>query len=176
MAVSAAPDVASPAPAFLRRVRVRLTASLLDARLAAGKSPWSDADLACRSAQLVAKRTRRGLAEGLERLWSESCKRPGVSAAIGADPRAVRLARPVLEQLACALRGRPSVDPRGVALTRLMLTDACSALYLPAYPEELHEIVRVALVALGPGAAAERNEEGHHAPTPHATPRRAPAR
>jgi hypothetical protein len=48
------------------------------------------------------------------------------------------------------------------------LTDACSALYLPAYPEELYEIARTALFALGPSAAPEGTRKGitHHGCAP----------
>ena len=47
------------------------------------------------------------------------------------------------QQLVHALRAPERVHPRGVAVTRLFLTDPCSALYLPAYPDELHEIARI---------------------------------
>jgi hypothetical protein len=174
MAVRDAADLRQEAPAWpvgglLRRVRVRLTASVLDARLAAGEFPWSDTDLACRSSQLVSVRARRGIAQGLERLWTDPPRRPGLSAAIPHDLRAVRLARPALEQLVGVLRSREWVHPRGVALTRLFLTDPCSALYLPAYPEELYEIARAALFALGPRAVPRRSEEGHRVRPPHAS-------
>jgi hypothetical protein len=146
---------------------VRLTASLLDARLAVGESPWSDTDLACRSAQLVSVRARRGIAQGVERLWSDPPRTPALSAAMPHDVRAVRLARPALEQLVGVLRSREWVHPRGVALTRLFLTDPCSALYLPAYPEELYEIARAALFALGPRAVPRPSEQGHRDLPPH---------
>jgi hypothetical protein len=90
------------------------------------------------------------MAAGLERLWSARRDRAVLSAAIPFDRKAVQLARPALEQLAIALRSRPSVDPRGVVLTQLLLTEPNSALYRPAYAEELCEVAREALFALGP--------------------------
>jgi hypothetical protein len=151
-----------PARGLLLRVRVRLTASVLDARLAAGEPAWSDTDLSCRSAQLVSTRSRRGLVEGLERLWIEPRARPTWSAAVPHDRRAVSVACATLKQLAVVLRSSEEIHPRGVALTRLFLTDPGSALYRPTYPEELCEMVRAALFALDTSAAPDRHEEGRY--------------
>ncbi len=74
--------------------------------------------------------------------------------------KAVEIARPALEQLAGALRSRESVQPRGVALTQLFLTDGASPLYRPASPDSLNEAAREALLALGPDLAAHRFPEG----------------
>jgi hypothetical protein len=139
----------SIAGTFVPSVLARLAAPRLDARLAAGEDPASDPALACRSRRLVSDRSRRRLACGLERSWSP----PGdavLSAAIPVDGDAVALARPALQQLASALRSRADVDPRGVAIARILLTEPCSALYHPAYPEQLYELARAALLALEP--------------------------
>jgi hypothetical protein len=77
-----------------------------------------------------------------------------LSAAVAVDERAVDVARPALQQLALALRSRADVEPRGVAIARMLLTEPSSALYRPAYREELYELARMALFALGPGEAA----------------------
>jgi hypothetical protein len=108
--------------------------------------------LASRTAQLCSMRARRRIASGLERVTTRR-DRPVLSAAIPFDWKAVQLARPALEQLAVALRSRQSVRPRGVVLTRLLLTEPSSPLYRPAYAEELYEVAREALFALGPEAA-----------------------
>ena len=71
------------------------------------------------------------------------------SAVIPADGQAVEIAGPALEQLVWALRSRESVQPGGVALTQLLLTDGTGALYRPAYPEQLYEVARRALLVLG---------------------------
>jgi hypothetical protein len=73
-----------------------------------------------------------------------------LSAAVAVDEHAVEAARPALQQLALALRSRADVEPRGVAITRVLLTEPSSALYRPAYREELYEVARAALFALGP--------------------------
>ncbi len=77
-----------------------------------------------------------------------------LSAAVAVDERAVELARPALQQLASALRSRADVEPRGVAIAQILLTEPCSALYRPAYREELYELARAALFALGSRGAA----------------------
>ena len=69
---------------------------------------------------------------------------------------ALEVARPALQQLASALRSRADVEPRGVAITQILLTEPSSALYRPAYREELYEFARAALFALGSRVAAAR--------------------
>jgi hypothetical protein len=140
----------SIAGTFVPSVLARLAAPRLDARLAAGEDPASDPALACRSRRLVSDRSRRRLACGLERSWSPPPGDAVLSAAIPVDGDAVALARPALQQLASALRSRADVDPRGVAIARILLTEPCSALYHPAYPEQLYELARAALLALEP--------------------------
>jgi hypothetical protein len=137
------------ATTFVRSVLARLAAPRLDARLAAGEDPLSDVVLACRSRRLVSERSRRRLACGLERTWSMPPGHAVLSAAVAVDEHAVEAARPALQQLALALRSRADVEPRGVAITRVLLTEPSSALYHPAYREELYEVARAALFALG---------------------------
>lgn len=143
------------APARLRlRLTVLRNLARLDARLAAGENPRGDAALACRSRQLISRRSRHRLAQGLERAWSTHPGGAVLSAAVPVDGRAVEVARPVLEQLAQALRQSRSVEPRGVALTSVLLTEPGSALYRPVYREELYELAREALSALGSRGAS----------------------
>jgi len=144
----------APATTFVSSVLARLAAPQLDARLAAGEDPLNDLVLACRSRRLVSGRSRRRLACGLERAWSTPRGHEVLSAAVAVDERAVEVARPALQQLASALRSRADVEPRGVAITQILLTEPCSALYRPAYREELYELARAALFALGSGEAA----------------------
>jgi hypothetical protein len=140
--------------AWVRGALARVAARRLDARLASGEDPLSDVVLACRSRRLLSGRSRRRLACGLERAWSTPPGRAVLSAAVAVDEDAVEVARPALQQLASALRSRAAVEPRGVAITRILLTEPCSALYSPAYREELYEVARAALFALGSRAAA----------------------
>jgi hypothetical protein len=152
---SAVPATAlHPARRLLFRVRVRLAAARLDARLAAGEDHSSDVALAHRATRIASPQARARVGRGIERACSERPQVPGFSAAIPVDGAAVTLARPALEQLAAALRTRRSVTPRGVALAQALLTEPGSALYRPSRPEELHEVAREALLALGPDRAA----------------------
>jgi hypothetical protein len=137
---------------------VRLMAPRLDGRIAAGEDLLSDAALACRAGQLVSKRARGRVADGLERVLPERLDRRVSSAAMPVDRDAVVIARPALEQLARALRSRAVVQPRGVALAHILLGNPSSALYQPAYREELYVLAREALFALGPDQAAVRTE------------------
>ena len=136
--------------AVVRTLVARFAAPRLDRRIAAGEPPSGDPLLARRSVQLVSGRSRRQLARGLERAAFAE-RDPVVSAAVPVNDRAVEVAEPAIRQLATALRSRLAVDARGVALTHLLLTEPCSALYRPAYPEEVYELAREALFALGSG-------------------------
>jgi hypothetical protein len=142
------------ATTFVRSVLAHLAAPRLDARLAAGEEPLSDVVLACRSRRLVSGRSRRRLARGLERACSVPPGHAVLSAAVAVDERAVEVARPALQQLASALRSHADVAPRGVAIAQILLTEPSSALYRPAYREELYELAREALFALGSCEAA----------------------
>jgi len=73
---------------------------------------------------------------------------PGLSAAAPLDREAVELARPALAQLAAALHADDEISVRGVALTRLLLTEPSSALHAPDHREQLYEAARQALLAL----------------------------
>lgn len=152
-------DAIAGSHGFLRRAAVRFKAPALDARLAVGEDPAEDVALACRSLQLTSTRSRRGLAAGLERALSTPVVHAAFSAAVPANRRAVALGRPALQQLASALRSRDSVEPRGVALVQVLLTEPDSALFRPAYPEQLYEAARNALFALGPDGAAPLSRE-----------------
>jgi hypothetical protein len=139
-----------PRGSVAQRIRVRLLAGSLDGRIAAGEDLSSEAALLYRSAQLVSPRVRRSFARGLERLWSERPAPAAFSAAVPIDHEAVEIARPALQQLASALRTRRAADPRGVALTAVLLTHPSSALYGPTHTDQLYEYARAALLALGP--------------------------
>jgi hypothetical protein len=160
MAVDATGSLArattSPVGELLLDVWARLAACHLDARLGAAEDPCSSAALARRASQLVSRRARRRSAIAIERVCFKRRERPVFSAAIPVDGRAVEIARPALAQLARALRSRESVEPRGAALTQSLLTDAASPLYRPAYPEELYEAAREALLALTPVGLSRR--------------------
>jgi hypothetical protein len=133
----------------VHRLRVLLSHRRLDARLAEGEWPTSDAELELRAAQLCAPRTRRRLAIGLERALTDD-GRPSWSAAAPIDRRAVDDARPYLAQLAAMLRSPEPVAPRGVARALRLLTEVPSPLYAPAEPADLRREAGLALFWLDP--------------------------
>jgi hypothetical protein len=69
------------------------------------------------------------------------------------------IAQPVLEQLAIGLCSGALIPPRGVALTRLFLTQPYSALYRPSYCDQLYEVAREALSSLASDHARRCIEE-----------------
>jgi hypothetical protein len=89
------------------------------------------------------------LAIAIERVCERSRDdRAAISAAVPVDADGVDLARAALAQLGAALRSLDAVQPRGVALTRRLLTEPASALFNPKSPEALYEAAREALLAL----------------------------
>lgn len=137
-----------PSRGVLLRIRARLLSPRLDAALAHDEEQPDDALLAARSRQLVACRERERLACSVQRLHADRSRRAGFSTAIPVDATALRIATPALAQLAQALRHRATVAPRGVALTRLLLTDPASPLYRPQRDAAVYEAAREALLAL----------------------------
>jgi hypothetical protein len=65
------------------------------------------------------------------------------------DRSAVAIARPALEQLAITLRSSERVQPRAVALIRLVLTGLDSPLYAPEYTGQLYDVARDPYRAVG---------------------------
>lgn len=153
----------------IHRLRVLVNRPGLDARLAEGELPSDDAALALRAAQLCAPGTRTRVARGLERALTDEA-RPGLSAAIPVNRRAVRSARPYLAQLIETLRSPAPVAPQGVARARQLLTDAASPLYPPARPADLRHAAGQALWELDPAlraptAASSVQSAGSHITT-----------
>ena len=118
-------------PARLPRLRTVLLRGRLDAALAAGVDPDSDAALALRARQLTRPRHRRKLASSVERLVAEVDAAPAahLSSAVPVRRDLVLEARETLLALAGALRDVEPIDATGVALTLRLITDPASPLY-----------------------------------------------
>jgi hypothetical protein len=111
-------------------LRVRLHASSLERRLAAGEDPRTDRALELRAAQLVAARERRALAAAIERIVDEVDKpSAAISAAAPVCRAAIKRARPQLLELVSDLRSPWPVRAAGVVLVRRLLRDGASPLY-----------------------------------------------
>lgn len=135
------------------RLRVKLTAPRLDAALAANRPPAGEAG-ALRAEQLCSEHVREHLAQALDGVCRQSATRKGRSASIPVSGDGLELARPALRSLSQTLRAPGPHAPRGVALTRLILTEANSPLYRPTHPTALYKAARAALLALVPSARA----------------------
>jgi hypothetical protein len=129
--------------------RVWLRRSSLDSRLAQGASPDEAPELEARATQLVSKRSRCGLATGIERAV-EAAAEPGgtFSSSAPLNRPEIQSARAELLQLAGELRSPGPLQPRGVALTEQLLTHGDSPLYGPSAEGSLRDVVRHARTAL----------------------------
>lgn len=132
----------APGPAI--RLRARLGRLELDRALAAGADPSASPLLAARAAQLVRRRTRQRLADGLEHIALTVDARRG---RFRTPPLrgAVRANRAELMELAATLRRARLVYARGMALLELILIDGTGPAYTDPAGEGLAR--RLALVA-----------------------------
>jgi hypothetical protein len=112
--------------------------------------------LAWRAAELVAPRERLLLARSL-RGGLAQLARPGVTAAIPFDRQALAGSTTLVLELADVLADLATpVRPGGIVLTRRLLGDGLSPLYLADSPAQLRLALERALTELRPAAAAPR--------------------
>jgi hypothetical protein len=147
---------ATPAtgPALRDRMRARVHAYALDARLAGGERADGDPLLAARAWQLTGHATRERLACALDSVLAElaeldGARGPRTGAAVPIHRREAEIARSELIRLAGRLRDRQPVAAKGVAMVRRLLCDGTSALYRPDAGDELWRALRRASIALG---------------------------
>lgn len=142
-------ETADERPATWIRLRALLQRLSLDRRLAAGEPAWASAELRWRAAQLTTPRTRRGLAEEIDRLLEGAAQPPRPrGAAAPLDRSAVLACDELLRELAHELRHAGSVQVRGVALVRQLLRDGGSPLYAADTEDALGTSLRRARAAL----------------------------
>ncbi len=98
-----------PVPIRLSVLLHRLT---LDRELAAGVDPDSSPQLALRASQLTRGRSRRRLADGLERLLADARRSGALSSAVRPRSNLVR-SQAVLDALQRRLRSDERLSPRG---------------------------------------------------------------
>lgn len=140
------------------RAAARLHAASLDRRLAAGESPDSSLMLALRARKLTGRRDRRALAAGIQRVLHEAA-RPANLYALPFDWPRIRLLTDELAALRDVLADGGLVDPRGVAMVQLLLTDGGGPLHRPGGPVRLRDAIDDAVYALRPpqtGANADK--------------------
>jgi hypothetical protein len=140
-------------PALWWRLRlaviVRWSAPELDRRLAAGEALRHNAATAQRARMLTESRSRRRLADGLERALDTALRGPsGFSAAVPPDRRELLAARTVLGALDRRLRDSEPVGAQGVAMLSVLLSDGTSPLYRPTEAGALGSRLRAAAASL----------------------------
>jgi hypothetical protein len=130
----------------------------LDASLAAGRSPESSRLLAARARDIVSLRRRRSMAGSWEHvlrvaLRAQRARRAGSRAPAAAVPVCadrVIAAEPAIRDLMNRLRAPLPVPARGVAMARVLLTNANSPVYNRRAGVTLGEAVAAAAAQLDP--------------------------
>jgi hypothetical protein len=112
------------------RVRARLRAARLDAALAAGASPDASVELSLRARALTSTASRQAFARALLTLITRAIEPPAV-VPLRVPARRARVldASWQLERLEQSLLGRGPVSVRGVALTKVLLSQGDGPLY-----------------------------------------------
>lgn len=133
------------------RLRVIVGQEGLDHQLAEGADPHTSSALGLRAAQLCKTRSRRVIARRLRR----ALRVARVAASSRRDsrplPRDQILAEAdALMDLVRRLEAPGQIEPMGVALARLLVTDPVSPLSVPSEPGTLYMVMRLATAAMGP--------------------------
>lgn len=110
--------------AFGLRMRVQWSKDRLTRELASGAPSIASRELALRAGQLTGKSTREVVAVSIEQLLAEAHRPvPALTARVPLDRAKLRAAREELVGLADRMRSGDPVQPRGMALAMLLLTD-----------------------------------------------------
>jgi hypothetical protein len=144
------------------RITVLLSRRRLDDRIAGGCSYDSSARLAVRARQLTHPWARQRLARDLRRVV-EYADRVGTRrfvSPIRVEPTAVRSGREAILGLAELLDRPAPVSPRGIVLTRKLLTDALNS---PLFDRYCERSVAEAVLDVAGALRADRVGEGSRA-------------
>jgi hypothetical protein len=133
--------------AIVRRPYAPWQVGRLDRALAAGADPLDSTALGARARALCDPGMREMLASAIYGLLEQASRRPGIWTLVAR--RAVQRNRAELLALAAALRQAPVVAPRGVAATRLLVTNGGGPLYNEDESGELEVAVGSARAWLG---------------------------
>jgi hypothetical protein len=146
---------------FTVRLSVLARRRDLDRGLAAGGDPRSDRALELRAAQLCRLRGRRAIAARLRKVIDAARTGSGGPVGVGRVAQSEILEEAdALTDLAVRLVATRPVNPMGVALAKVLVSDADSPLRVGAEPGTLHAVVRLATAAMDSspaqsGAASE---------------------
>jgi hypothetical protein len=136
------------------RVAARLHADRLDRELARGVAPDANAQLALRARRLLKPAFRAQVASGLRRLVYFVQAHPPRSGDVMLMREQIHSAIPELRQLADRLEAAEPLDVRGIARTRLLLTDPAGPLFYRRRADGVSAAVAAALEALTPSAVS----------------------
>lgn len=137
------------------QARTAVRAARLDLQLARGVDPDASPELSLRAEQLGSPGLRDALARALEAAVRLGHAAPsGLAAQVPIRSGAIREHSKTLLQLAERLREDP-VDIQGVAISRVLTSDAASPLYDKEAPYSLGHVARSALYALEPISAPD---------------------
>jgi hypothetical protein len=129
--------------------RVWLRRGVLDRRLAHGADPSASPELSRRARQLMSRRCRAGLAEGLLNVIDAAEEPPrGYSAAVPVRRQEILREREFIVALVEDLRSDDELSPRGIALVEELLTDGSSPLFAGGPDGDLHRALVHARAAL----------------------------
>jgi hypothetical protein len=145
---------------FAVRLSVIARRSDLDQQLAAGADPRTDPSLKLRAAQLCRMRVRRAIARRLGEMIDAARSGSDGPMSIGPVAGAQILAEAdALRDLAVRLVGVRPVNPMGVALAKVLVSDAHSPLRVGGEPGMLRAAARLATAALdAPGQRGDGSE------------------
>jgi hypothetical protein len=133
----------------------------LDRQLGAGVNPQTSGALTLRAERITRRRSRTSLANGLAgALHSAQHATPGLTSEVRPQAPELIAASSVLADLDQRLRDPEPVNPQGVALLRVLLTDAASALYQPSDPGAPVNRLRTVAVTLEPDHQNPRPARG----------------
>jgi hypothetical protein len=144
----------------LARLASRCRKAKLDHALAGGAPPESSLALELRATALVSPKMRLDLRSDIETLVAVARRSaPQGSRWTILSPRRLRRVVDELERLAEALSAPGPVEVRGLAQTRVLLTDGCSPLYRGGSEpvDDLREAIALAVDALSVGATGRRS-------------------
>jgi hypothetical protein len=130
----------------------RLSAWRLDHALAGGACPDTNLQLSLRASTLISPKVRRRLSSEIHAIL-DAAERPAhpLDRRLPMSVGEVARAGSTLEELAEELSAGGPVDPRGVALTRILLRDGNGPLYNDLAAGALEQTVQAAIDTMHPG-------------------------
>lgn len=146
------------------RALARMKAASLDRRLAAGEPAASRRLLAARANLIVGRQRRLRLADDWEHLLT-AARKPVVPRGPRIPVRSTTIlgAEHNVRELVAMIRQPGRVDPRGIALARLLLTDGTGPLYNPRRSADLVPALRSATTTMTISVADNSDGAVQHA-------------